>query len=133
MRMQVRAKYDYNSGHEDDLAFAAGQQITVTEEVDKEWYSGEYRDVNGVIHQGMFPRNFVTKLKADDAKDTQRPQQSSEAREMTRSQAQNQEGIIPENVGEAKPLPRQRAATKDVKSESEAGMSTVFLPWSLQC
>ena len=57
--VRVQAKYDYNSGHEDDLVFLAGQAITVTEEVDKEWFSGEYVDARGIMHQGMFPRNFV--------------------------------------------------------------------------
>lgn len=60
MAIQVKAKYDYNSGHEDDLSFSAGQVINVTEEVDEEWYNGEYHDNNGKQHQGMFPRNFVT-------------------------------------------------------------------------
>lgn len=60
MAIQVKAKYDYNSGHEDDLSFSAGQVINVTEEVDEEWYNGAYHDSNGKHHQGMFPRNFVT-------------------------------------------------------------------------
>ena len=60
MAKEVKAKYDYNSGHEDDLFFTAGQIITVTEEVDEEWYNGQYTDSQGKLHQGMFPRNFVT-------------------------------------------------------------------------
>jgi myosin tail region-interacting protein MTI1 len=59
MAKEVKAKYDYNSGHEDDLSFAAGQMITILEEVDDEWYNGEYHDTLGKRHQGMFPRNFV--------------------------------------------------------------------------
>jgi myosin tail region-interacting protein MTI1 len=60
MAIQVKAKYDYHSGHEDDLSFSAGQILNVTEEVDEEWYNGEYHDGNGTHHRGMFPRNFVT-------------------------------------------------------------------------
>ena len=59
MAKEVKAKYDYNSGHEDDLSFTAGQMITILEEVDDEWYNGEYHDAQGKRHQGMFPRNFV--------------------------------------------------------------------------
>jgi hypothetical protein len=59
MTKEVKAKYDYNSGHEDDLSFTAGQIITILEEVDDEWYSGEYHDGQGKRHRGMFPRNFV--------------------------------------------------------------------------
>src|SRR5579859_6359808 len=60
MALVVKAKYDYDSGHEDDLRFTAGQLITVLEEVDEEWYNGEFTGSDGVRHQGMFPRNFVT-------------------------------------------------------------------------
>src|SRR5271163_2816705 len=64
MAKEVKAKYDYNSGHEDDLSFSAGQIITVTEEVDEEWYNGEYVDGHGNVCQGMFPRNFVVGVPA---------------------------------------------------------------------
>ena len=62
MLSEVKAKFDYNSGHEDDLSFTAGQVIKVTEEVDDEWYNGEYLDNQGNIRQGMFPRNFVVPI-----------------------------------------------------------------------
>lgn len=60
MGKEVKAKFDYNSGHEDDLSFSAGQVISVLEEVDDEWYNGEYTGMDGKHHEGMFPRNFVT-------------------------------------------------------------------------
>jgi myosin tail region-interacting protein MTI1 len=60
MGKEVKAKFDYNSRHEDDLSFSAGQVITVLEEVDDEWYNGEYTGKDGKHHEGMFPRNFVT-------------------------------------------------------------------------
>ncbi|KAM7216364.1 myosin tail region-interacting protein MTI1 [Rhypophila decipiens] len=61
MAFKVKAVYEYSSPHEDDLNFPLGQIITVTEEEDAEWYSGEYVDDAGHKHEGIFPRNFVEK------------------------------------------------------------------------
>ena len=61
----VQALYDYSSPHEDDLSFATGQIITVTEEEDADWYIGEYVDSNGTKHDGLFPRNFVKKYEPE--------------------------------------------------------------------
>jgi hypothetical protein len=58
---KVKAIYEYNSGHDDDLRFNVGQIITVTEEEDADWYAGEYVDESGVKQEGIFPRNFVEK------------------------------------------------------------------------
>jgi hypothetical protein len=58
---KVKAVFDYTSPHEDDLHFTNGQIITVTEEEDADWYSGEYIDAAGVKQEGIFPRNFVEK------------------------------------------------------------------------
>lgn len=55
----VKALFEYNSPHEDDLSFPAGQIITVTEVEDDDWYTGGYVDDSGVKHDGIFPRNFV--------------------------------------------------------------------------
>ncbi|KAJ4982488.1 sh3 domain-containing protein, partial [Stagonosporopsis vannaccii] len=59
---KVKAVYDYASPHADDLSFASGQVITVTEEEDADWYVGEYTDDSGVKHDGLFPRNFVERF-----------------------------------------------------------------------
>ncbi|KAI9704884.1 MAG: hypothetical protein M1836_006664 [Candelina mexicana] len=56
---RVKAVFDYSSPHEDDLNFTIGQIITVTEEEDSDWYSGEYFDASGNKRDGIFPRNFV--------------------------------------------------------------------------
>ena len=56
---RVKAVYDYNSPHDDDLSFPNGQIITVTDEEDADWYYGEYQDQSGAKQQGLFPRNFV--------------------------------------------------------------------------
>jgi hypothetical protein len=58
---KVKAVYEYTSPHEDDLHFPTGQIITVTDEEDDDWYSGEYVDASGVKQEGIFPRNFVEK------------------------------------------------------------------------
>lgn len=58
---RVRALYEYASPHDDDLNFAAGQVITVTDQEDADWYEGEYLDDGGLKQQGIFPRNFVEK------------------------------------------------------------------------
>lgn len=55
----VRAVFEYASGHDDDLSFAIGQVITVTDVEDAEWYSGEYTDGSGTKQEGIFPKNFV--------------------------------------------------------------------------
>lgn len=61
MSFKVKALYEYSSPHEDDLNFPVGQIITVTEEEDDDWYTGEYLDDAGAKHEGIFPRNFVEK------------------------------------------------------------------------
>ncbi|TKW55477.1 Myosin tail region-interacting protein MTI1 [Colletotrichum tanaceti] len=59
---RVKALFEYSSPHDDDLQFPAGVVITVTDEEDADWYSGEYVDDAGSKHQGIFPRNFVEKI-----------------------------------------------------------------------
>lgn len=61
MSFKVKAIYEYSSPHEDDLQFPLGQVITVTDEEDADWYTGEYVDDSGAKHEGIFPRNFVEK------------------------------------------------------------------------
>jgi myosin tail region-interacting protein MTI1 len=58
---KVKAIFDYTSPHEDDLHFQDGQIITVTEDDEEDWYTGEYVDTSGVKQEGIFPRNFVEK------------------------------------------------------------------------
>lgn len=55
----VRAVFEYNSGHDDDLSFPIGQILTVTAVEDAEWYCGEYTDGAGAKQEGIFPKNFV--------------------------------------------------------------------------
>ncbi|KAH0831600.1 hypothetical protein AYO21_01801 [Fonsecaea monophora] len=58
---KVKAIFEYRSDEPDDLNFDNGQIITVTEEEDADWYTGEYVDASGEKLQGLFPRNFVEK------------------------------------------------------------------------
>jgi hypothetical protein len=58
---KVKAVFEYTSPHDDDLHFPNNQIITVTEEEDADWYTGEYVDADGVKQEGIFPRNFVEK------------------------------------------------------------------------
>ncbi|KAK6517191.1 hypothetical protein TWF506_007065 [Arthrobotrys conoides] len=58
----VSALYDYSSPHEDDLNFTTGQKIRVTEEEGTDWLHGQYRDNQGTLHQGIFPKNYVERV-----------------------------------------------------------------------
>ncbi|KAK6333911.1 hypothetical protein TWF730_004090 [Orbilia blumenaviensis] len=58
----VCALYDYSSPHEDDLNFTTGQKIRVTEEEGTDWLHGQYRDNQGALHQGIFPKNYVERI-----------------------------------------------------------------------
>jgi len=58
---KVKAIFEYKSDEPDDLSFSLGQIITVTEEEDADWYTGEYVDASGDKLDGIFPRNFVEK------------------------------------------------------------------------
>ncbi|KAI1876791.1 uncharacterized protein JN550_000863 [Neoarthrinium moseri] len=59
---KVKAIYEYTSSHEDDLPFDVGQVMTVIEDDDPDWYTGEYVDASGEKREGIFPRNFVEKF-----------------------------------------------------------------------
>ncbi|KAI0379121.1 hypothetical protein F5Y04DRAFT_283207 [Hypomontagnella monticulosa] len=58
---KVKVIYDYTpeDDDEDELTLKVGQVIDVTDEVDMNWYSGEYVDESVTKKEGIFPRNFV--------------------------------------------------------------------------
>lgn len=58
---KVKAVYEYKSEEPDDLNFPNGQIITVTDDQDEDWYTGEYTSSAGDKIEGLFPRNFVEK------------------------------------------------------------------------
>ncbi|GAV48277.1 hypothetical protein ZYGR_0I05740 [Zygosaccharomyces rouxii] len=66
----VVAQYPYRSDFEDDLNFDKDQVITVTSIEDDQWYFGEFKSVDSELHQGIFPKGFVTIYEAPPAKNT---------------------------------------------------------------
>ncbi len=58
---KVKAVFEYKSEEADDLSFPNGQVITVTDDDDEDWYTGEYANASGDKVEGIFPRNFVEK------------------------------------------------------------------------
>jgi len=62
---KVKAIYEYASQEPDDLSFPVGQVITITEEIDADWYEGEYTDASGSKQSGIFPNNFVEKYEPE--------------------------------------------------------------------
>lgn len=70
---RVKAVYDYTSPHDDDLKFALGQIITVTQVEDEDWYFGEYTAASGGKEEGIFPRNFVERYEPETPPRPTRP------------------------------------------------------------
>ncbi|CAG8949153.1 hypothetical protein HYFRA_00004775 [Hymenoscyphus fraxineus] len=105
---KVKAIYEYTSPHDDDLHFPLGQVITVTEEEDDDWYSGEYVDASGVKQEGIFPRNFVEKYEP-----TAPPRPTRTSR--PKKEAEPAPAPIPEPVSEPAPAPIQHV--EDVREE----------------
>lgn len=71
----VKALYPYQSEHEDDLTFEAGQTIKVEVIEDDEWFTGSLAE--GPAKSGMFPRNFV-EIIPQPAVPASRPPRSAE-------------------------------------------------------
>jgi len=61
MPFKVKAVFEYRSDEPDDLNFDNGQIITVIDDDDADWYTGEYVNASGEKVEGIFPRNFVEK------------------------------------------------------------------------
>ncbi|CAH8583469.1 unnamed protein product [Heterobilharzia americana] len=51
----VRALYDYNRQHTDELSFKKGDVLTVEQQLEGGWWEGSF---NGIV--GWFPSNYVT-------------------------------------------------------------------------
>lgn len=104
---KVKALFEYKSDYDDDLTFAQGQIITVTEIEDDEWYSGTY---DGKL--GMFPKNFVEKF--------------------SESAAQEPAKAEPVSTGSREPNPAIAAATanKGPTTDSKVESGAVPIPIS---
>ncbi|ODA81162.1 hypothetical protein RJ55_04126 [Drechmeria coniospora] len=114
---KVRAIYEYSSPHEDDLNFPIGQVITVTEEEDDDWYSGEYVDDSGTQHDGIFPRNFVEKFEPTAPP---RPTRTRSKKEPERAEEEIMSPPSPVPApAPAPPVPEVPSPAKEVEAEME--------------
>lgn len=59
---RVRSLYAFKAENDGDLDFAKGEIISVTEEIDENWWSGEIQEDDGRIRKGIFPVNYVEKV-----------------------------------------------------------------------
>jgi hypothetical protein len=96
--LKVKAVYEYTSEEPDDLSFPIGQVISITEEIDADWYEGEYTDHTGVKRSGIFPNNFVEKYEPEIPSRPSRP---------TRPKQDSQTSAIPSVVAQHEPEPEQ--------------------------
>ncbi|TVY80586.1 SH3 domain-containing protein [Lachnellula suecica] len=103
---KVKAVFEYTSPHDDDLHFPNGQIITVTEEEDDDWYSGEYVDASGVKQEGIFPRNFVEKYEP-----TAPPRPTRQSR--PKKEAEPAPEPIPEPVQPSQPAYEEEEPERD--------------------
>lgn len=108
---KVKALFDYASEYDDDLNFSQNQVITVTAIEDDEWYSGTY-DGN----TGMFPKNFVLPL---DAQDTALEPKESEEETTEASESADREPVQPEPVEPepVEPEPVTESVAEPAKAE----------------
>ena len=111
---RVKALYDYSSQEEDDLQFASGQVILVTDEEDADWYYGEYEDSAGDKQEGLFPKNFVKAVEPDMPP---RPTRSGRSKKDNDAPAlASEEAIMPpaEELGiVSAPVPAQSATVPE--------------------
>lgn len=110
---KVKAVYEYSSEEPDDLTFAVGQVITITEEVDADWLEGEYTDASGIKKSGIFPNNFVEKYEPEVPSRPARP---------TRPKTETQSPVVqkepePEPAREPEPEPETAAEEEEEKEE----------------
>lgn len=75
----VKATFEYQSGHDDDLNFHIGQVINVTEIEDDDWYVGEYTDAGGAKQDGLFPKNYVERCEPPAPPRPSRPRPKKDA------------------------------------------------------
>lgn len=121
----VKALFEYKSDYDDDLSFAAGQIITVTEIEDDEWYSGTY---DGKL--GMFPKNFVENFSEEpDSKNTKETEEIEEP--STSEQPEESPEPIAEDTKEE--TKQEESAIEHEIDDSAAKLSTEpELPPALQ-
>lgn len=121
---QVKALYEYSSSHDDDLGFPNGQVITVTEEEDADWFYGEYNDMVGVKHQGLFPRNFVKPFEPETPPRPSRLSRSKKDVEPSAAPNDADEVARSEHLGPLQPQPVSEApSSKEISSNGEPSVN----------
>lgn len=111
---KVKAVFEYNSGHDDDLRFDLGQIITVTDVEDDDWYYGEYAEEEETTKQGLFPKNFVEKY---EPVTPPRPSRPSRREQELDPQAQIKMLADPITRQAAAPRNSEHAEPVDVKED----------------
>ncbi|KAF8003903.1 hypothetical protein HF325_001351 [Metschnikowia pulcherrima] len=101
---QVKALHEYKSDYDDDLQFAAGQVITVTDIEDDEWYSGTYGGKSG-----LFPKNFVETLTLSGSDDADHEVKNDDSTGVSSAA----------NVPPVPPIPTAPADSESSDSETE--------------
>ncbi|KAB8349868.1 hypothetical protein FH972_023881 [Carpinus fangiana] len=121
---KVKAVHDYTSPHEEDLNFAVGDIITVTEEEDADWYVGEYVDASGAKKDGLFPRNFVEKFEpaAPPRPTRSRPKKEivSEAAPSAPVPAEQASPTVPEEEHQVEPTPEKEVPAEPIPERTPA-------------
>lgn len=59
---KARGLYAFKAETADDLAFEKGDIISVTSQIDENWWSGEIVSEDGSTRKGIFPSNYVEKI-----------------------------------------------------------------------
>jgi len=120
---KVRAIFDYESAHDDDLNFAVGETITVTSVEDADWYYGEYTDkATGAKKQGIFPMNFVERLVVEVPARPSRARKAPEPEPVTEAPAVRAPSPVPAPVPQpiaVQPPPAPKAAAAPTYKQEE--------------
>jgi len=100
---RVQALYEYASKEEDDLNFANGQIMTVTDVEDTDWYFGEYADAAGNKQEGLFPKNFVKIFEPETPPRPSRTSKSKKELEPLAPTHEAEKGLTIEEPGASEP------------------------------
>lgn len=71
-RKRVKVEFDFEAENENELTLVIGEIITVTGEIDENWWNGEIRR-NGTVEAGIFPVNYTVLQEEDQVVDTPPP------------------------------------------------------------
>ncbi len=125
---KVKAVFEYSSAEPDDLNFPNGQLITVTDDEDADWYTGEYTAAAGDKREGLFPRNFVEKyepaIPSRPARTPRKVTAPEPAPEPSATQEEPAPSHPPEPVKEAEIEPLQQPAIPGAYEEEPVASSS---------